>query len=891
MNSMTPIRCILAGLLLNSFTVFGEDWYCGRDRLSAPVSAADSNTRRHYAPSREIKIRHLALDITPDFPHRSISGSAVLAFSPIALPLAELKLDAVDLRVESVTSSETLQAWQSTGTEIRIQFATEVPVGKESTVTVHYSASPRHGLYFRTPELGYPAGDSHLWSQGEPIESRHWFPSFDAPNEKFTSELTCRVPDGMTVISNGRRVSSQLDPATGLRAVRWLQDKPHANYLIALAAGYLKGIESKYREIPIALYTPASQVGFADTTFAGTAEMLAFFEQETGVLYPWDKYYQVCVSDYHWGGMENTTMTILNEGTLYPEGFESLRSSESLVAHELAHQWFGDLVTCKDWSHLWLNEGFATYYDALYQGHKHGSDEFLYTMYQSAKGITAVTDDKIPMVYRKFGQPEDQFSFRAYPKGSWVLHMLRSQLGETLYRRCVKTYLERHRFGNVETSDFVRVLEELSGRSFDQFFDQYVYHAQQPDLRVIYEWQERTKLAKVSISQEQKLSEDVLLFSFPATLRFRGAFGTIDREVKVQEKVEEFYVPLPQAPETVRFDPKLALLAKVSFDLPRELLLAQLADRSDPIGRVLAIEGLAKQTDVVTVSNLTQVLNGDSFYGVRIEASKALRRINTPESREALRKSLRQDDARVRRQVLADAAGPYQEESLQVLLQSLTTEKNPDIQSSALTALGTYSRPELRSTLLQNLNTNSYRALLSDAALSAIRLQDDPSYINPVLSALRENSNRWPTPVFSRGLELVAYLARAEEKKDAVRELLLGQLESLKDRVQLAAIRSLKILADPKAIGPLQRFTSLSKEDPIRIAADQSLSDLYANKRPSAELGGVRTDLLSLQQENRDLKKELNSLKEKVEALGAKPSREPSRSKVASPSKPPLPPR
>jgi aminopeptidase N len=179
--------------------------------------------------------------------------------------------------------------------------------------------------------------------------------------------------------------------------------------------------------------------------------------------------------------MENTSATTLNDNTLFTEATENIRTSEGLVAHELAHQWFGDYVTCKDWSHVWLNEGFATYYGQLLGGQKHGRDQLLYSLYGSARAIVGRTNVKAT-VERRYDNARELFSYLAYDKGAWVLHMLRSQLGDDLYRQCVKTYLERNQYGSVVTEDFNRVIEELSGRGFDQFFDQWVYHGGQPEL-------------------------------------------------------------------------------------------------------------------------------------------------------------------------------------------------------------------------------------------------------------------------------------------------------------------------------------------------------------------------------------------------------------------------
>ena len=427
----------------------------------------------------------------------------------------------------------------------------------------------------------------------------------------------------MRVISNGRLVSENRDAATGLTAFSWSQESPHANYLISLVAGNFKKVEGRHNGVPLAFLTPPSEFAAATNSFRQTEAIMAFFEQEIGVPFPWAKYYQVCVNDFVAGGMENTSATTLTDATLFSETTENLRSSQPLVAHEMAHQWFGDLVTCKDWSHIWLNEGFATYYQILFDGYQDGHDSMLYDLYGNARGVTGMANDTNSIVRRNFNEPSEMFGYLAYPKGAWVLHMLRSQLGEDLYRRSIKTYLERHRYGNVTTEDLRAVVEELSGQSFDQFFDQWLYHAHYPELEVDYAWDELTKLAKISVRQKQALSERVLLFDFPLTIRFKGKFGAINRDVAVSKLAEDFYFPLVSRPEIVRLDPQYTLLAKTTFPLPKAMLLAQLADSTDTIGRLLAIEQLADQPDKETVAKLEHTLKQDAFYGVRIEAARA----------------------------------------------------------------------------------------------------------------------------------------------------------------------------------------------------------------------------------------------------------------------------
>ncbi len=830
------------------------------------LAPLDSPEQRQYAADREVQALHLALEVTPDFKRRTIQGKAAIRFKPVAKPVQEIKLDAVKLDVGSVSASEKVQAYQVTDDKLIVTFAAPIPPDHEVTVTVAYSAEPSEGLYFRTPEMGYKEGDTHLFSQGEEIEARHWYPCLDSPNQRLTSEITCRVPAGMTVVSNGRLVSAEKDPGTGLTAFHWSQEKSHANYLVSLVAGSFKTIEDKYRDIPLGFYTPASEIQQADTSFRDTKDMMEFFEQETGIPFPWAKYDQVCVNDFVAGGMENTSATTLTDGTLFTAATENIRSSDGLIAHELAHQWFGDLVTCKDWSHIWLNEGFATYYETLYEEHKRGRDAMLYELYQRLRQITGITNDVTPIVRRNFDKPGDMFGYLVYPKAGWVLHMLRSQLGAELYRRCIKTYVERHQFGNVVSEDLRAVIEELSGRSFDQFFDQWLYHGHHPELEINYSWDETSKLAKLFIKQTQELGPNVLLFHFPLTVRFKGKFGTNDSSVQVSKKEEDFYFSLTSAPELIRVDPEFTLLAKIKFEPPNAMLGVQLAETADVIGRLLVVEQLSSKRDHESVSKLGQTLRQDPFYGVRLEASKALHAIHNDEALEALLASDKQSDARVRLQVVTDIGGFYDDKAYASQRKTLESEKNPDILSSATRALSGYSKPEVNETLIKVLHSESYRNELATAAIAGMRLEDDPDVIPQLLTVLDQEETNFTSNGYAQGLQALAYLARNQEKKDEVREFLQARVNHKKRVVQLACISALGTLGDPKAIPVLQGFAAASKATPQRSAAERAVAELRAGRKPVDDFKNLRQEVLDLQKANRDLQRQLDDLKKKVDA-------------------------
>jgi aminopeptidase N len=833
------------------------------------LAPAEAGADHNYPPDREVNVTHLALDLTPDFKQRTFEGKETFQFKPNGKPVQELSLDAVDLAIVSVTSTEEIQGWQATPEKLIITFVTPVPMGKEATVTIAYRAQPTEGIYFRTPEMGYKEGDTHLFSQGEPIDARHWYPCFDSPNAKFTTEVTCRVPEGMMAVSNGRLVSEEKDAATGLTAFHWSQEKPHANYLIMVAAGYFKKLEDKHNNVPLDFLTPPSEFKEAAAYFRDTKDVMGFFETEIGVPFPWAKYDQICVNDFVEGGMENTSATLLTDEGFFTEATENILNGDGLISHEMAHQWFGDLVTCDDWSDIWLNEGFATYYALLYDEHKNGHDSMLYGLYQSARRIRGIQDDTSAIVRRTYGQPDDvfrQFNYLAYGKGSWVLHMLRSELGEDLYRRCIKTYLERHQFGNVETEDLRKVIEELSGRSYDQFFDQWLYHAHYPELEASYTWDEKTRLAKVSLRQAQKISQNILLFGFPVTIRFKGKFGTVDRPILVKEKESDFYFPLESAPRIVRLDPAYTLLAKTTLNLPTDMLYAQLADREDVIGRLLAIEQLKEKKDQGTVMKLKETMNNDPFYGVRIEAATALRSIHTDQALEALLASPRQPDARVRAQTANAIAGFYRDTAYAWTRTTLENEKNPVILGDAIAGLGNYSQPEVRDTLIKFLNSESFRNRLAVAAVEAIRTQDDPAYIAPLLETLGKREADFRSRGFVSGLDTLAYLARNEEKKDAVREFLAGYVNHKKETIQVAAIKALGTLGDSRSIAVLQTFANAAKSSPQQEAAEKAVADLRAGRKPVDDFKNLRQEVLDLEKANREQTKDLADLKKRFEA-------------------------
>jgi aminopeptidase N len=855
----------LALALLTAFSLASADSFdcrhCEKHLLPQPTKLVAG---RKYARDRRIDILHLKLDVTPDFAKRTVAGTTTMRFKPIALPLARLELDAVDLTITEVKADGAKVAeHEVTNEKLIITFASAVAPEAEVTLTIRHSAQPEHGLYFRTPEMGYKQGDTQVWSQGEAELHRFWFPSYDYPNERFTSEVICHVPKGMNAVSNGT-LQSEKSGKDGLITFHWLQDKPHVNYLIALAAGHFHKLEDKAGNLPLALLVPPSHQQQATNAFADTRKIIEFYQKEIGVPFAWDKYWQVYCLDFIAGGMENTSCTFEAAGMLFNSDTEELRTLHQLDAHETAHQWFGDLVTCRDWSHLWLNEGFASYYTILYEEQKLGKDAMNHALWLEAQDVFAANDMR-PTVWRDYSDPMQQFDTRVYPKGAWILHMLRSQLGADLYRKCVKTYLERHRSGIVSTDDLQDVIEEVSGLSFDQFFDQWLHHGGVPEFKVDYAWDSAAKLAKITVRQTQKLSEQVRLFRVPLPVSFHtaGQKEPLRFTMDVRQEVEDFHFTLPAQPELVRIDPDYTVLAKITFTPPGPMLDKQLA--SDMIGRLLAVRNLNR----AHIVKLGQILREDPFHAVRAEAAKVLAKLGEPEARaELIKSSTNQKHARVRREVVRALASLHTPESRETLWKMAQTEKNPDILATIIESWGARpGEPAVSDALKKHLAGSSYQSALELAAIKALRAQDDETAAPLVLARLQQPHDLRGRDV-GAAFDALAFLTRrpTNPNRDAVRDFLDEKLSDPRRDWRIAAIKALGTLRDPKALGLLDLMLAISggdRIDPVREAAAKAAQDIRAGLESPADLKNLWDRVQQLQKKSEDQAKEIEALKTK----------------------------
>jgi aminopeptidase N len=411
------------------------------------------------------------------------------------------------------------------------------------------------------------------------------------------------------------------------------------------------------------------------------------------------------------------------------------------------------------------------------------------------------------------------------------------------------------------------VIEELTGRSYDRFFDQWIYHGRHPDLKVSYNWSEKDKLVKVSIEQTHELTDKVMLFHFRTKVRFMIEDEVIDRKIAVDSKQHDFYFKLHQEPHIVRFDPDYGLLANIKFEKPTAMLYEQLENKDDVIGRLRAVDALEKKKDKKTVEKLKEVLNNDPFHAVRRRASAALGEIHTDEAFEALADSLDQEDARVRQQVVRNITRFYRPETLELIKRTLRNEKNPAILEVAIRNLGLYHHKDTRRLLLDYLKSRSFRNELPTAAIEAIRMLDESFFIEPLRQILDERESDFRSWYFTRGLDTLAHIARNEDDKTKVRDFLAGYVNHPKDRVQAGAIRALGTLGDPKAIPIVETFSSDDPDDRIQRSAKDALKALREKKQlVPDEIVRLRETVEKLNKETDKLKNDLDDIKKRLDA-------------------------
>ncbi|HEX6792193.1 MAG TPA: M1 family aminopeptidase [Candidatus Krumholzibacteria bacterium] len=855
--------------------------------LAAPPALAP-DPLRFVSPGRTYTTTHTALDLDIDLEKQTVAGSVVHTVRALRPDLGEVSFNCVELTVDSVTvdgkharfdypvMSELSTSWmagqEEASADDRLVVHLPTPLAREASakIAVYYHGAPKIGLYWIQPEKGLPDKRWEVWSQGEGEDNRHWIPCNDYPNEKATFEGRFRVPKGSFALSNGAMVEKkELGKQTEFY---YKLDQPQTSYLIMLAVSTYRVYETKWRDIPVQYVVPP---GTDDATilrgYGKTVDMMEFFSKTTGIDYPYAKYAQVVVQDYIYGGMENTSATVMNIRTLYDERDALTHTEVNLVAHELAHQWWGDMLTCREWSHMWLNEGFATYYAYLYKEHDEGVDSFRYKMRDAQNDvINADRTDPLPMVVDFYNRKDTRNNANVYVKGASFLHMLRFLLGDALYHETIRQYGERFKFNVVETQDLMRVVKDVTGENLDWFFEQWVFLAGHPDFKVTKSWDKATGTLALTVEQTQKTGGLVPVFRVPVDIDVAWEGGSATRRVTIEEAKQTFYFSAPREPVMVLFDKDDWILKTLEFPKSTKESLHELAN-APWMARVRAAEALgAKGKDAGVVSALEAVLVADGHYGLRRECALALGKIGSDDALSALEKGMSAKDGLVRLACVEAAGSFYRSNDAAALLEkALNNDPAYGVRAEALTSFGKIKTDNAAKVCLKALDSQgSDRETVRQAAINALVELHETAAIDRI--------KRYAMPGTRRELRHVAITGYAKLAKDLPKEsdrrrasdVIASMTNDWHLRTRRTVLDALVTIGDPSAIPTLQRVASTDPLAELRDRAKTSIDRITVANAATRAAGDESATIEALKRRVEELEKEAEKVR-RLEAASA----------------------
>ncbi|WP_114751452.1 M1 family metallopeptidase [Pleomorphovibrio marinus] len=589
---------------------------------------------REYQASRERKfdLLHSSLDLSFDFERQQVEGKALLKVKPYFFPQKELALDAKDFEIHDVwlerEEGRGALAFRYDQEKVSIFLPETFSSSDTLEIGLSYTAKPEEGgrggskaitdakgLYFINP-MGKEDKPTQIWTQGETEHNSKWYPTIDSPNERHTHDIKLRVEDRYITLSNGQ-LQKQTQHEDGTRTDHWLMDMPHAPYLAALVVGEFDRVEDEWEGMPVHYYVEKGYAEGAKKVFGDTPEMIGFFSDLLGVKYPWQRYDQVVVRDFVSGAMENTTLSIFMESLNLDER-EAIDSEwDYIIAHELFHQWFGNLVTNESWSHLPLNESFADYSEYLWFEYKQGKDVAdLHNHTAREQYLYEAQEKKEDLIRFFFEDAEDMFDSHSYAKGGRVLHMLRRHLGDEAFFGSLNHYLTKHAFSSVEIHDLRLAFEEVTGQDLNWFFNQWFLGAGHPLLEVNMDYSVPDNVL-LTVSQQQDLV-DTPLYRLPFTVSIYKGGVREEKSFVLEQGTQYFALENGDGTELILFDERMDLLAERETYRGKEMLTKQLRMSESGLARLEALDSLtsdhAEQGD--WLQDLKASLN-DSFHEVR----------------------------------------------------------------------------------------------------------------------------------------------------------------------------------------------------------------------------------------------------------------------------------
>ncbi len=623
-----------------------------------------------------VDFTHLRLEVSFNPEQGLVKGKVTERFVPLRQVVDSIVLDAVNIRVKEVLLNGKAVSYRNDSTNLVVYTGTPLSWGSSDSLVISYEANPHKGLYFIGWNDKNNLSRKQIWSQGQGTDNRCWIPMYDEMNDKVVSEVLVTFDASYKVLSNGTFLGSK-DNKNGTLTWHYCMKHPHAPYLIMLGIGTYEIKETKSKSgLPMHLYYYPEWKDRAELTYKYSEQMVDFYEKEIGVPFGWESYSQIPVQDYMFGAMENTSATVFGDFFFVDPRSNLDRNYVGVNAHELAHQWFGDLVTANSDAHHWLQESFATYYDMLFERSLYGEDSFNWSRRNAqTSALEESKKNNYPIANSEAG------SVRHYPKGAFVLNMLKYVCGREGYNKSIKAYLEKHKYGNVDSHDLLRSFEETLGFSLDWFWEEWVYKGGEPDYSV--EFQELRSSSQFLVKQVQELkptsglpvdgSQSVAVTNDPFVSDHTSAYrpaglykmpiwfevhyqdGSAEKVMQVLEKQSELVTlanPDHKKVDYVLFDPGNNVLKSVTFSKPFEMLRAQALKAENMLDRFEALLAMRPLPLDRKRETLLQVYANEKFHACKGEVIYQLAADDDSRSISVLNRASVDKDVLVRKDVL-----------------------------------------------------------------------------------------------------------------------------------------------------------------------------------------------------------------------------------------------
>lgn len=765
-----------------------------------------------WTRSHNYDVQHYLIKVNFDWKEKTVTGETTITLKPYPNDLNEVEFDAGEMNVKAVKLAQgtPLQFRYLNNQKLIITLDKKYETNSILAITINYVTNPGNnpGITFITPTETDKTRPYQIWSQGEAQANHYWFPCYDAPNDKATSEVIATVEDNFQVISNGKLVNVQANPAKKTKTFHWVMNQPFSSYLISLIVGEYAEVKDRFKNTPVSSYVYKNQVEEARVSLGKLPQMVAYFSKKLEYDYPYPKYAQIMVRDFP-GAMENITATTMTDTAVHDKRAHLDLSSDDLISHELSHSWFGNLLTCRDWSQLWLNESFATFMESVWTEYDKGKDDYLYVMYNNQQTYLRSWNGGLrrPIVTNLYSDPDGLFDAYAYPRGGAVVNMLRFVLGDEMFWKAIRHYIKKYQWQNVETQQLVVAIEEATGQNLQWFFDEWLYKMGHPEFEITSTYEESTKTVKLNVKQTQKPDEQRKWFSSPAffTMPVDVAITTASGEkvnrVIINKAEQSFSFPVDGKPLIVNFDKGNYLIKEVKFNRSDDVLAYQLLHDSDVMGRILAAVELKAHKNEAMVNALVQAGTKDKFYGVRMEAANALAEIKTEAAKAALLEILKDSNSQVRRTAIK-GLGSFNDAGLaDLFIKLINTDQSYFVVADAARALGQTGSPKAYDTLIAALKMDSWDGTIRTGAVAGLAALRDPRSID---SALQYVAPGYSTELRSQAIALLGAIGKDNPKAfDAL--IAAFKEESTSLQLKFNILNAFVALGDARAIPILEQ--------------------------------------------------------------------------------------